>query len=216
VDLNLSRARHPQLAAIVSLRWVPFVHTKITLDASTIRKRHFLITSSHDLDRADAIRVIGDSHGGVVLQAHWEGTPRHFTLQLLRNDHFGMSSVSPDALDALAAAVDVIDIRDETAEWPHRVAARPGDRARKPTRLTQRSVQGRQSVAALLRSHAEFARNNDDLTGSPLAGMRFTSASIAAAMAAAYEPLMMEPVVPITPAIPVLPVDETVDGATAV
>lgn len=200
MDLNIRRAQYPKLASLLTLRWIPFIHSKASLEGSVVRKRHFLITTKHDLHAASAIRVIGDSHGGVVMQAHWENAPRHFTLQLLRNDHFGMSTISEDALDALAKVVDVIDLRDEKDIWPDRVGARHGDRARKPTRLTRASIHGRRNVAELFRKHIDFVRANGDLKASPLAGIRFTSASIAAAMAAAYEPVMMESVTPLTAA----------------
>jgi hypothetical protein len=194
VDLNLRRAQHQLLGTILSLRWIPRLRSSVTLEKSTLHKRHGLFTSKIDLDTADSVRVIGDSHGGVVLQVHAPHLPRHFSLQLLRVDHLGMAAVAPESLEALAAAVDVVDIRDE-AGWPSEVGHRHGDRARKPHRLTRASVLGRQNVAALLRAHAAFVRTGADMADSPLAGVRFTSKSIAAAMAAAYEPLMMQPVV---------------------
>jgi len=207
VDLNLSRAQHQKLASVISLRWIPFVRSNVTLNGSVIRKRH-LVTTRYDLDSATAFRVVGDSHGGVVLQVHGENMNRHFSLQLLRNDHLGMSAVTPDALDALAEIIDAIDLRDNHTDWPQHLGARPGDRARKPTRLTRKSVQGRADVAELLRVHAEYVRMHDDLALSPLAAMRFTSASIAAAMAEAYEPLMPSPQdrIDIEPAVKTAPV----------
>jgi hypothetical protein len=190
VDLNLSRAQHRTLALILSLRYVPLVRSNVTLDGSVIRKRH-VITMKHDLDSATALRVVGDSHGGVVLQVHWGEHRRHYSLQLLKVDHLGMSAIPAASLEALANAIGVVDTRD--ALWPDEVGMRPGDRARKPVRLTRKSVEGRVDVAELLRVHAEYVRTHDDLALSPLAKMRFTSASIAAAMAEAYEPIAVVP-----------------------
>lgn len=187
MDLNLSRAQHRTLATILSLRYIPFVRSNVTLDGTLIRKRH-VFSWTHDLDAATAVRVVGDSHGGVVLQVHWGEHRRHYSLQLLKVDHLGMSAVTPEALEALAKAIEVIDLRDETMSWPEHVGVRPGDRAHKPMRLTRKSVEGREEVAELFRVHAEYVRMHDDLALSPLAKMRFTSASIAAAMAEAYEP----------------------------
>jgi hypothetical protein len=194
VDLNLRRERHHVLGAILSLRWIPGLRSSVSLDGSVLRKRHGFLTTKIDLDSADAVRVIGDSHGGVVLQVHAEHLPRHFSLQLLRIDHLGMATVAPDALDALAVALRVIDLRDDLSAsgWPSKVGHRHGDRARKPHRLTRASVQGRNDVANLLRDQADYERANGDLTDCPLAKVRFTSKSIAVAMMAAYEPLMME------------------------
>jgi hypothetical protein len=192
VDLNLSRAQHRTLASILSLRYIPFVRSSVTLDGSVIRKRH-VFSWKHDLDSATAVRVVGDSHGGVVLQVHWGEHRRHYSLQLLKVDHLGMSAITPEALVALANAIDVIDLRDENMSWPAHVGVRPGDRARKPMRLTRKSVEGREDVAELFRVHAEYVRMHDDLALSPLAKMRFTSASIAAAMAEAYEPVVVAP-----------------------
>jgi hypothetical protein len=165
-----------------------------------IRKRRVL-SSSHDLDTATAIRIIGDSHGGVVLQAHWNNHPSQFTLPLLRNDHWGIAAISADAADALAHAVDVLDLRDDKVAnpplWPQRDGA---TQVLKPARLTRSSVHGRRQVAELLHEHAEYARSSDDLSESPLAAMRFTSALIAAAMADAYEPVRStKPETPETP-----------------
>jgi hypothetical protein len=186
VDLNLYRARHQQLHSFLFLHWVPLLRSSVSLNGTILRKQRVL-SASYDLDTATAIRITGDNHGGVVLQAHWNDHPAHFTLPLMRNDHWGIASISADAAEALGRAVDVIDVRDDTV-----VDIRPQDDSAQPLKLShaiRASAHGRRQVAELLYAHAEYARDHEDLSDSPLAALRFTSALIAAAMANAYEQL---------------------------
>jgi len=188
VDLNLRRARHQQLHSLLFLHWVPLLRSSISLEGAILRKRR-LFSTSHDLDSATAIRITGDNHGGVVLQAHWNDHPSHFTLQLMRNDHWGIAAISADAAEALGRAIDVVDLRDSKVIDLRPQAAEAAQTMRL-SHAIRASAHGRRQVAELLYSHAEYARNNDDLSDSPLAALRFTSAFIAAAMANAYEPLL--------------------------